>query len=194
VAALAFQGCGWIRDNPNAAKGAGLGALLGGAFGYLVGGGHHGHHRGRAIVGGALLGALAGGIIGHMMDKQERPAQATNQAYNYQPAQGTRIEVSSVVAEPNVVAAGGTVTLQVTYAIMAPNAQAEVPLVESRVVTFGGTKVADLPSSVSRLPGTYTTQVPIQLRADSPKGQYQLTIMVAGAGAQGQQSTTFTVN
>jgi len=192
VAAMLLQGCAWMREHQKTLTGAAIGAAAGGALGYAVGGGRH--HRGRAVVGGALIGALAGGIIGNMMERQERPAQATNQAYNYQPAQGTRVEVSSVVADPNVAAPGATVTLQVTYAIMAANAQAEVPLVETRIVSFGGTKVAELTSNVGRVPGTYTTQVPIQLRADSPKGQYQLTIAVAGAGAQGQQTAAFTVN
>ncbi len=195
LAGMLAQGCGWFRDNPNAVKGAGIGAIAGGALGYLFGGhGRHHHGRGRAVVGGALLGALIGGAVGYYADRKQRTAQETNQAYNYQPAQGTRIEVSSAVAEPTVVAPGGTVTLQVTYALMAPNAQAEVPLVETRVVTFGGAKVADLPANVNRVPGTYTTQVPIQLRPDSPRGQYQVTIAVAGAGSQGQQTATFTVN
>ncbi|HUT32419.1 MAG TPA: glycine zipper domain-containing protein [Planctomycetota bacterium] len=195
LAAILLQGCAWLKEHPNTATGAGVGAVAGGALGYLFGGhGRHHHGRGKAMVGGALLGALAGGIIGSMMEKKDRPAQETNQAYNYQPAQGTRVEVSSVVADPNVAAPGGTVTLQVTYAVMAANAQAEVPVVETRTVTFAGTKVADLSSPVGRLPGTYTTQVPIQLRADSPRGQYQLTITVAAAGSQAQQTAAFTVN
>ncbi|HPD17861.1 MAG TPA: glycine zipper domain-containing protein [Planctomycetota bacterium] len=191
VAALASQGCGWIRDNPKTVTGAAIGAAAGGALGYAVSG-HH--RRGRAVIGGALIGALAGGIIGNMMERRDREAAATNQAYNYAPAQGTRVEVAGALVDPAATTPGGTVNLQVTYAVMAPNDQTAVPLVETRVVTFNGTKVAELTSNVSRTPGTYTTQVPIQLRADTPKGQYQLDVVVAGAGAQGQRSATFVVN
>jgi len=187
LAAMLFQGCAWIREHQKTLLGVGIGAAAGGALGYAV--------RGRrGAVAGALVGALAGGIIGNMMERRDRDAAATNQAYSYAPAQGTRVEVSSVVAEPSAVAPGGTVNLQVTYALMAPNMQAQVAVVETRVVTFGGAKVAELTSPVNRAPGTYTTQVPIQLRADSPRGQYQLTIAVAAAGTQGQQTSSFVVN
>jgi len=187
LVALALQGCGWIREHQKTIIGTGLGAAAGAGMGYVVGGK-------RGAVGGALVGALAGGIIGNMMERKDREAAATNQAYSYAPTQGTRVEVAGALADPAATTPGGTVNLQVTYAVMAPNDQTAVPLVETRVVTFNGTKVAELTSNVSRTPGTYTTQVPIQLRADTPKGQYQLDVVVAGAGAQGQRSATFVVN
>jgi len=198
LAAMLLQGCGWIKENPNTATGAATGAVAGGALGYLFGGHGRRHHgRGGAIVGGAIIGAIAGGIIGNAMDRRdrrERTAQETNQTFNYAPAQGTRLAVSAVVAEPNAVAPGGTVTLQVTYAVMAATEQTQVPVVETRILTQGGNKVAEYTSNVTHFPGTYTSQVPIQLKPDTPKGQYNLTIIVSGAGAQEQRTASFNVN
>jgi len=185
-AAMLLQGCGWIEKHQKTLIGVGVGTAGGAALGYMV--------RGKkGAVAGALVGALAGGVIGHMMERRERDAAATNQAYNYAPTQGARIEVSAAKAIPATVAPGGKVTLETTYAVMAPNAQAQLALVETRTVMFGSTKVAELVSNVNRVPGTYTTQVPIELKADTPKGQYQYIITVTGAGASGQQATTFVV-
>ena len=36
--------------------------------------------------------------------------------------------------------------------------------------------------------------VPIYVRADAPKGQYELTVTVAAAGLTAQRSASFTVN
>ncbi len=194
VAAILLPGCGWMEEHPKTVAGAGIGAAGGGLLGALFGGGHHGHHRGRAVVGGALLGALAGGAIGYYLDSQSKTAQQTNQAYNYQPTQGTRVEMAGVVVNPNTVAPGGRVLLEVTYAIMAPPEQPQIQLVETRTVTFAGTKVAELTSNVVRAPGTYTSQVPLDLPATTARGQYELTITLAGAGTQAQRSAPFTVN
>jgi len=186
-AGLLLQGCGWIEQHQKTLIGAGIGAAAGAGLGYAV--------RGKkgAVVGG-LLGALAGGLIGHYMETRDKGAQETKRAANYTPEQGTRVDLAGVAADPNQVAAGGKVYLQATYAVLAPNDQAEVPLVETRVVTYQGTKVAELVSNVSRQPGTYTTQVPIDLRPDSPKGSYELTVSIAGAGTSTQRSATFVVN
>lgn len=193
VAMLLPTGCAWIEEHPSTVTGAGLGAAGGGLLGYLFGGGGHRGRR-RAAAGGALLGALAGGAIGYYIDSQRRTAQQTNQAYNYQPTQGTRIELANVAATPSVVSPGGRVILEVTYAVMAPAEQQQIPLVETRTVTFAGTKVAELRSDVVRQPGTYTSQVPLDLPATTARGQYELTVTIAGAGTQLQRSAVFTVN
>lgn len=184
---LLVQGCGWVEDHPKTAAGAGIGAV-GGA---ILGGAARGK-RG-AVVGG-LVGALAGGLIGNYLDRKDKAAQETNQAYSYAPTQGTRLEIIAAAAEPATVAPGGKVSLQVTYALMAPQETAQVPVVETRTLTFNGAKVAELNSNVNRTPGTYTSQVPVDLRADAPKGQYELTVTVAAAGQTAQRSASFTVN
>jgi outer membrane protein OmpA-like peptidoglycan-associated protein len=53
----------------NTAKGAGIGALVGGAFGALTGR-DSGSRVKRGLI-GAGAGALAGGAVGHYMDRQE---------------------------------------------------------------------------------------------------------------------------
>lgn len=146
------------------------------------------------MVAGALVGALAGGLIGNYLDRRDRTAQQTNQAYNYAPDQGTRLELAGVAVEPSTVAPGGRVSLNVTYAIMAASDQTQVAVTETRVLTYNGAKVAELSSPVTRTPGTYTSQVPVDLRADAAKGRYDLTVTVSGAGKMVQGAAFFVVN
>jgi len=192
VAALLGQGCGWIKEHNKIVTGAAIGAVGGAALGYMVGGRRH--HRGRAVVGGALLGALAGGLVGAYLEHQEKTAAQTNQAYNYNPNQGVRLDLTNVATDPATVAPGGKVHLQATYAVLAPNAQQALPITETRVLTFGGQKVAELVSNVEHAPGTWMSSVPIDLKPDAQRGQYDLTVTLSGAGQTAQRTASFVVN
>jgi outer membrane protein OmpA-like peptidoglycan-associated protein len=52
------------------AKGAGIGAVVGGVAGAVIGGGDSKDRRKRAMI-GAGIGALGGGAVGYYMDRQE---------------------------------------------------------------------------------------------------------------------------
>jgi hypothetical protein len=184
---LLAQGCAFYERHKKAIIGAGIGAAAGAAVGGLAKG------RKGALVGG-LVGALAGGAIGAYLDHKDKTAAQTNQAHNYDPNQGVRVELVAVTADPNTVAPGGKVHLQATYAVMAPNPQQEIAVTETRLVTLGGAKVADPTTTVNRLPGTYTSQVPITLPTDATKGRYDLAVTVAAAGKQSQLTSAFVVN
>jgi len=64
-------GCQTVRDNPNTAGGAIIGALGGAAVGTLFGG----SNRRNALI-GAGVGLLAGAAVGQYMDRQERELRA----------------------------------------------------------------------------------------------------------------------
>jgi len=64
-------GCQTVRDNPNTAGGAILGALGGAAVGALL----PGSSRTNALI-GAGIGLLAGAAVGQYMDQQERDLRA----------------------------------------------------------------------------------------------------------------------
>ena len=64
-------GCQTVRDNPNTAGGALIGALGGAAVGALL----PGSSRTNALI-GAGIGMLAGAAVGQYMDQQERELRA----------------------------------------------------------------------------------------------------------------------
>lgn len=70
MAALVFSGCQSAQENPNTAKGAGIGAVAGGLIGAAIGNQQGNSGKGAAI--GAVVGAGLGGVIGNRMDKQAK--------------------------------------------------------------------------------------------------------------------------
>ena len=70
LAALILSGCQTAQENPNTAKGAGIGAAAGGVLGAVIGNQQGNSGKGAAI--GAVLGAGLGGVIGNRMDKQAK--------------------------------------------------------------------------------------------------------------------------
>jgi len=186
-AMLLVQGCGFYEKHKKAVVGAGVGAVAGAAVGGLAKG------RKGALI-GAGVGALAGAAIGAYLDHKDKTAAQTNQAHNYNVDQGVRVELVGVAADPTKVTPGGKLHLQATYAVMAPNPQQEVAVTETRLVTLGGNKVADAAATVNRLPGTYTSQVPLTLPSDAMKGRYDLTVTVTAAGKPSELKAFFDVN
>ncbi len=71
VSGSMLVGCQTVRDNPNTAGGAILGALGGAAVGALL----PGSSRTNALI-GAGIGLLAGAAVGQYMDQQERDLRA----------------------------------------------------------------------------------------------------------------------
>jgi hypothetical protein len=183
---LLMPGCEFIQKHEKAAIGVGAGAVGGAAVGGLAGG------RKGAVYGG-LLGALAGGAVGAYLDYKDKTAEETNAQYNYQAAQGVRLEVASASAEPQTVAPGAEVRLRTTYAVMAPDPQATLEVTEMRLVTLNGVKVVERADTVSRTPGTYTSELPITLPPGAAAGTYQMTVVVQTGTQVGTMAHAFTV-
>ncbi len=189
--ALVASGCETMRQNKGAA-GAGIGAIAGGVLGRVIGGNKH---RTRNILIGAVIGAAAGYGIGKYMEHRTKTAAQTNQQNNYQPAQGTRVEISNVAARPAAITRPGSVDLEVTYAVMAPNTSQAIAVTETRVILFNGQTLTTFgPRTVNRTPGTYTSKAPMSVPANATPGNYELVVTVAAAGQSKQSKTTFAVN
>lgn len=183
---LVLPGCDFLREHKKAAVGAGLGALAGAGIGYAVG-------EKEGALAGALLGALAGGAYGEYLHRKDKSAQQTYRDRGYQPNEGVKVEVIGAGAEPNTVAPGQQVTLEATYALMAPNVNQEINVLETRLVTLNGVEVARKPVQIARTPGTYTSKVPLVLPPTATRGTYQYSVTVAAAGQSSQLDSAFAV-
>jgi hypothetical protein len=183
---LLVSGCQYTEEHPKTVLGAGVGAAGGAVVGGLAGG-----KRGAVI--GALVGAAAGAGVGNYLDSQDKTAAETNQAHNYQPDQGVVLQLTNVATNPSTVAPGGDVSLDATYALMAPNAQQQFSVMETRIVTLGGTQIANTSRTVDRTAGTYTSKMPITLPAGASTGSYQVQVTVATSGQSTQVAATFSV-
>ncbi|MGZ3689949.1 MAG: OmpA family protein [Pseudobdellovibrio sp.] len=70
AALLTLTGCQTMQDNPDTAKGVGIGAAAGAVLGGLIGKNNGDTGKGAAI--GGALGAAIGGVIGKRMDNQAK--------------------------------------------------------------------------------------------------------------------------
>lgn len=176
-----------VRDNRRTAIGAGAGAVGGAIVGGLVGG-----KRG-AVVGG-LLGALAGGVVGHYYDEQEKDLAQTSKDYGYTARQGTRLKVEAVRVNPAALAPGETVNIYMTYAVLVPAADQQVPVRETRELLVNGTSVGKTSVDISREGGTWKSTVPITLPANAAPGNYRVVASVEiRGGARDARETFFKV-
>ena len=177
-----------LGGHQGAAIGVGAGAVGGAVIGGLVGG------RKGAVAGG-LLGALAGGLIGNYYDQKEKGPAETRQAHSdYTAAKGTRIQIEKVTAGPTPVRPGGTVDIDVTYAVLTPTDDVQVPIRETREILFGGSKVGESTVDIEREGGTWRSVVSVTLPADARPGNYRVLASVEfRGGGKDLKETTFRV-
>ena len=175
-----LSGCaaqnGGMRQHQGAAVGAGAGAVGGAVVGGLLGGR-------RGAVAGGLLGALAGGLLGNYHDEREKNLAETRRDYtDYDAARGTRLKIERVRTIPAGVAPGDTVEIQMTYAVLTPREDVMVPVRESRVILFEGSKVGEASVDIEREGGTWRSVVPITLPGTARPGNYRVVASVESRG------------
>lgn len=173
-----------VQRNPKTAVGVGAGAVGGAVIGGLVGG-----KRG-AVVGG-LLGALTGGAIGRYLDEQERGRADTNRQYAYSPAEGSRLKVEGVRANPAILDPGETVNIHVTYAVLTPTPETQVLVRESREILVNGVRVGETSIEISREGGTWKSTVPVTLPANAAPGNYRVVASVESRDGGKDAGETF---
>ncbi len=70
IASSVLVGCQTAQENPNTAKGVGIGAAAGALAGAIIG--HQSGQRDKGAAIGAILGAGVGGLAGSRLDKQKK--------------------------------------------------------------------------------------------------------------------------
>jgi len=178
------------EEHRGAAVGAGVGAATGAVAGAVLAG--EGSRAKGAIIGG-LVGALLGGAIGHYTVDKKKTAHETTTKYAYDQSAGTVVRIEDSNVMPHIVAPGGTVNLEATYAVMATSGEIQVPITESREVTFNGELVGNPEVSVHHATGTYHTTVPLFLPADANKGKYKVITTIRSAAGKDSRESSFTV-
>ncbi len=185
------SGCVTVsEEHRGAAKGAGIGGATGAVAGAVLAG--EGSRTKGAIIGG-LAGALLGGVIGNYTVDKKKTAQETSAKYDYKPSSGTVVRIENATTTPVTVSPGNTVTLEATYAVMAPSSDTQVDITESREVTLDGELMASPEVIVSRSGGTYNSSIPLMLPADAKKGKYRVITTIKSAAGKDARETSFVV-
>lgn len=70
ISAFILSSCQSIQENPNTAKGTGIGAAAGAVVGGIIG--HQTGNREQGAIAGAILGGGIGAVVGNRLDKQKK--------------------------------------------------------------------------------------------------------------------------
>jgi hypothetical protein len=137
-----LSGCAGLRQSMAENQGrsvalcAGGGALGGAALGALM---DHGNVLRGALI-GALAGALAGGAacfaVAKFSSTPIKDYQQTQDETGYQSIQGTVVRVDSFKVDPATVSPGQKLTFSGEYYVMTSDQNADLPVVESMIVSF----------------------------------------------------------
>lgn len=184
LSSLVIAGC------ETAAGSAGLGAGLGGLAGGIIG--HQSGHGWEGAAIGAVVGGLAGLVVHDIKSRQLRTAQQTAQEYNYQPAQGFRMDMKGGSVSPGTVRPGQQVTSRMQYAVLGTGSGVKVA--EKAELRRNGEVVAKLADrTVDRTDGTWENELAIEVPKDAPTGEYVIAQRISAAGQTYGRDTSFNV-
>jgi Glycine zipper len=188
---LALAGCApleqQVSEHPGTAVGAGAGAAGGALLGGLIFQSTTG-----AVIGG-LVGGLTGGLIGNAAEAQKQDQDATYRRYGYQTAQGTRVRIEEVHAQPSHIRPGENVNLVVQYAIMTPREGHAMTVAERWDISHRGQATGSPVHTVHHSGGTWAGALPVTLPPSASPGTYHVAVTVEAEGASDTRETTFTV-
>ncbi len=187
-----LSGCAsTVKENPGAVSGGAIGALSGGLLGGILG--NQVDKKGEGIIIGAILGGLAGGTIGHYAYDQKKDRTETVKRYSYTPSSGDVLRIEDVSVSDATVRPGERIDLNTTYAVIEPDPNAKVGIIETREIRHNGVLIGKPEVKVVRSGGTYTSTVPLFLPKDAKPGTYVVTTTVDSGLAKDARETSFFV-
>lgn len=153
-------------------KAAGIGALVGGGFGFLVAWGH---------------------CLSLYSTLQSQPVagyQQTAQQVGYNPSQGNVTKIQSFNVTPGTITAGQTANLGGSYYVMAPEGAKEMKVTETRYVKYFDpsknewTNLGAVDQEITAAPGLRKADGKFDIPKDVPEGKYRIGFKVASAGKE----------
>ena len=178
-------------------KGAGWGAVVGGAGGCIIGlafGGASGCAKG-AIAGG-VVGAVTGWGAVKYQAEQVRTAKADQRMYPLiKPVDSAQVKIRKGTSTPHRVKPGKTVKLSTDYSVTLPQNMQSTAVKESWVLKKDGEVLADLPSQDSqRSSGGWAADATIPIPRDAVPGTYVIDHKVQAGASYDTDESTFVVS
>ncbi|GAB4398229.1 MAG: hypothetical protein OHK0048_09170 [Rhodoferax sp.] len=156
---------------------------------------------------GAVVGAIAGGALAHSYawgkclayynDTNSFPvadAQQTATQVGYNPARGNEVKIQNFTVTPAMLAPGGTLRLAGSYYVMAPNAQQQVKVTETRTVHYldpsdnSWKELGSETTPVTAALGTRRSEGQTGMPAEVAEGRYRVTFKVSALGREDERS------
>ena len=140
-----------------------------------------------------LSGALVGGVVGNYDYRKKDARNETAKAYTRQPATELVLRIQKIAAIPQIVNAGDSVELRLTYALLTPDPNGELRIAETRTIRHNGLPVGEMKVTVVRNSGTYVSAIALKLPSAAPKGAYNFIAGVQGGDITDLAETSFYV-
>lgn len=156
---------------------------------------------------GAVVGAIAGGALAHSYawgkclayysNTNSFPvadARQTATQVGYNPARGNEVKIQSFTVTPSMIVPGGTLKLAGSYYVMAPAAQQQVKVTETRTVHFfdpsdnAWKELGSEATPVTAVLGTRRTEGQTGMPVEVAEGRYRVTFKVSAMGREDQVS------
>jgi hypothetical protein len=168
------------------------GAALGAGIGALATGGDT-----KAVLAGAAAGAVAGWAAVKLVQyhsEQTRSAKAEAKALGYRPSEGTMIKIRGAKVHPEQIRPGGSVTLDMDYAVLAPAGTGTVPVEEKWTLEKDGEVLASVPpKQEQRSPGGWHSRAGIDIPKEAQKGTYVVKNRVEAENSYDERVATFAI-
>jgi hypothetical protein len=168
------------------------GAALGAGIGALATGGDT-----KAVLAGAAAGAVVGWAavkIVQYRSEQTHSAKEEAKALGYRPTQGTVVKIRGAKARPEQVRPGDTVTLDMDYAVLAPEGTGTVPVEEKWTLEKDGETLASVPpKQEQRSPGGWHSRAGIDIPKNAQKGTYVVKNRVEAGDSYDERVATFAI-
>src|SRR5262249_56662076 len=113
--------------------------------------------------------------------------------YDYDPVQGTVVRIQDTEVEPSTARPGGQVHLVTHYALLIPNPDEEVTVVERWHITMADQVVGTPVRTVRRQGGAWVSTLPVTLPPTAQSGAYDVELTVEAVGRQDSETTSLTV-
>jgi hypothetical protein len=180
-----------------------VGGALGGALiGGLIGGNWKGAGIG-AAAGGAVGFAYAWGkclsLYSTLKSQQVGTYQEAAQQTRYNPSQGTVTKIQNFSVSPDSVLPGGSVKLNGSYYVMAPEGTQELKVTETRIVKFFDPSknqwvdLGQVDQEITAKPGIRKAGGNFDIPKDVPEGKYKIAFKVASSGKEDMVEKELTV-
>jgi uncharacterized protein YcfJ len=179
-----------------------VGKMLAGAAGGALLGVLHAKVTGGDVGKSAAIGAVAGGALTFAITKIQDKRLATRdevmRAQAYDPSQGYRAGVRSIIVHPSSVSPGQKITIITTYWALAPDAAESLGLRRFAGIALSGTFLRAFrfnpePFRFADGGGEFQTTIALDVPADVPPGSYTLHWVLEGQSTGGDNETTFNV-
>jgi hypothetical protein len=188
---IVLGGCA-TGTQTGAVLGATAGAVIGAGVGFFLGG-QQGAFIGATI--GTGLGTATGAAVGqHFENRQQHTRPQASQAHTYQPSQGQLLAVSEMRVVPMLVKPGDTVQVTVTYDVLAPEPNRQIPITETWVFKHNTTQLTTIarPEQLKDQ-GGYASTYTFTMAKNALPGEYQAIVTVSNRVLATTVATPFRV-